>query len=766
MAENLGSIRYDVSVDTAQMLKAEGVVNKSIATQVAAFDKADKAVRAFETSQKSLGRTINSMGQVLNSSGDIVEKATNQYRRLASVAGSSFNNLNTQVTKSAEGVSKSVHRNYGQAGIQIQQFAGQLQGGQSAMLALSQQSADLGIVLGAPLLGVFISLAAVLASTLAPAIFGTVSNIEKLEKAVEQTKAVMTVGASGIAEYTEEMKRLNTASESLAKIKIALAMTANAEALKAAKKESSSLREELFGFQEYAEDAAKRLTGMAENAGGIVDIASAMRQFNAAASDDEKLKALQTTEDLLLSLRKDGVFPTKALADYAEKFFTFSDGVRQAITNNKALSESMDDIATSSKDVENTFKSTTESLRAEIIALNSGEKAALKYSLLMSGLNSNQVDAVLTLYDKKKALEDEAKAAKEAQEATERYEESVHKSTLSNMDWLDSEIAKANKKDSQATETLTKQVQTIGLTDEEEIRARYALENKLLDEAEKKGIEIRGKYKDRRDQLAIEEAEALKGVHSKNNQFLEDAFGNLETQIAGTMAQVVVGAKDGKEAMAALANTILTQVIGAVVQWGIAEVTKLFTVETAEKGIQAANAAATTASVSAQVGMNTALAAQNAFMATAAIPIVGPVLAPAAAAAAGAASAGIGASAIPLAPLAGAREFGGPVSAGSMYRVGEKGKPEFYKDNLGNLSMIPGENGEVIPADKMGGSGGGMTVNISNNTPYEVFVTQDQAANIANVQIGKEAGKLQKGRGNLYNAMKSGGKGYSNNAKR
>ena len=40
-------------------------------------------------------------------------------------------------------------RGAGQAGIQIQQFVGQVQGGQSAMLALSQQGADLGIVLGA-----------------------------------------------------------------------------------------------------------------------------------------------------------------------------------------------------------------------------------------------------------------------------------------------------------------------------------------------------------------------------------------------------------------------------------------------------------------------------------------------------------------------------------------------------------------------------------------------------------------------------------------
>ncbi|WP_276755658.1 hypothetical protein [Pseudoalteromonas marina] len=765
MAENLGSIRYDVEVNTAEMLKAEGVVNKSIANQVAAFDKADKAVRSFETSQKDLGRTINSMGQVLDSNGKIVEKATNQYRNLALSADSSFSTLNTQVTKASAGVKRAMNANFGQAGIQVQQFVGQLQGGQSAMVALAQQSADLGIVLGAPLIGVFVSLAAVLAGTLAPAIFGSVSNIEKLQKAIENTKAIMTVGASGVAEYTEEIKRLNTASESLAKIKIALAMTENAEALKASKKEASALRAEIIGFQEDATDAAKRLTGLTSSTNDILSLTGAMNDFNAATSDDKKLKALDTAEKALLNMRKNGVFPTKELAEYAAEFFTFSDATRQAIANNKALSVSMDDMASSTKDAESQFKSIKDALRSQIIELNSGEEAALRYSLLLDGLNSDQIDQIITLTRKKKALEDEAEAVKLAQKANEDYKESI-KSVNDELDaYFDKESSDSTKKDEQRKATLTTQVQSVGLTPLEEVKARYKKEQELLDEHKRIINDKEIDYVARSIELERQKQEAIQGLQSNTSEFMENAFGNLDTQIAGTMAQVVVGAKDGEEALRGLANTILTQVIGAVVQWGIAEVSKLFTVETAEKGIQAANAAATTASVSAQVGMNTALAAQNAFMATAAIPIVGPLLAPAAAAAAGAASAGIGASAIPLAPIAGAREFGGPVSAGSMYRVGEKGKPEFYKDNLGNLSMIPGENGEVIPANKMGGNSGSMTVQVNNYTPYQVFVTQDQATNIAKVEIGNEASKLQKGRGNMYNAMKSGGN-YKNDAKR
>lgn len=55
--------------------------------------------------------------------------------------------------------------------------------------------------------------------------------------------------------------------------------------------------------------------------------------------------------------------------------------------------------------------------------------------------------------------------------------------------------------------------------------------------------------------------------------------------------------------------------------------------------------------------------------------------------------------------VAGAREHGGPVSANSMYRVGEGGKPEIYQASNGSQYMIPGDNGRVISNRDMGGGG-------------------------------------------------------------
>ncbi len=695
MAENLGAIRYDVEVGTAGMLKAESVVSKSTTNVANDFKKIDNAAK----------------------------------------------NTNIQMTKAAAGVRKGVQANLGQAGIQVQQFVGQLQGGQSAMVALAQQSADLGIVLGAPLIGVFVSLAAVLAGTLAPAIFGSTSNIEKLQKAIENTKAVMSIGASGVAEYTEEMKRLNTASETLAKIKIALAMTQNAEAMKAARKESSALREDLFGFQETAQDAAERLTGLTSKAGDIQGIALAMRDFNSATSDDKKLKALKEAEELLLGLSKDGVFPTKELADYAQTFLTLSDSVRQTIANNKALKESQDELADSNRVSEDSFNDMKNALLGNIIELKSGERAALKWSLLMQGLDADQQAQILRLYDKKEALEATNKATEEAIKANERYDESVRKQTESDLAWFEQQEQWLKDQDKQKTATLTTQVQSIGLTPEAEIQARFEKELELLTQAEEQKIAIEGTYAERRIQLEKEKQDAIKGLQSNTNQFMENAFGNLDTQIAGTLGNIVLGAQDGEEALKGLARTILTQVVGAIIQQGIASAIASSTAATAQT---AANA--TVLSTAVPLAAATSLASFGANS--------GPALAGMAA---------VSAAAAALPSLMGGRQYGGPVSKG-MYRVNETGTPEIYSQG-GKDYLMNTKNANITPLNKAGGGSQMPQIIVNNNSPEKAYVTYDEAANIANVQIGREAKKASQGRGSLYNGL-SKGTNVKNNARR
>ncbi len=60
----------------------------------------------------------------------------------------------------------------------------------------------------------------------------------------------------------------------------------------------------------------------------------------------------------------------------------------------------------------------------------------------------------------------------------------------------------------------------------------------------------------------------------------------------------------------------------------------------------------------------------------------------------------------------GGRQYGGPVSAGSMYRINETGRPEMFVGSGGRQFLMPNTSGQVVPADELGGGGGGWTINV------------------------------------------------------
>lgn len=91
----------------------------------------------------------------------------------------------------------------------------------------------------------------------------------------------------------------------------------------------------------------------------------------------------------------------------------------------------------------------------------------------------------------------------------------------------------------------------------------------------------------------------------------------------------------------------------------------------------------------------------------------------------GAGSSWINAVGSAIGGMAGGRAGGGPVAAGSMYRVGEGGRPELF-DQGGKTYLIPGDAGSVrpitagMPASAIGG-GGGITNNFNTtmNISYD-----------------------------------------------
>ena len=68
--------------------------------------------------------------------------------------------------------------------------------------------------------------------------------------------------------------------------------------------------------------------------------------------------------------------------------------------------------------------------------------------------------------------------------------------------------------------------------------------------------------------------------------------------------------------------------------------------------------------------------------------------------------------------MSGVRRYGGTVSAGNAYRVNEDGRSEIFQTAGGQQAFIPNQSGKIIPANKVGGSGGvvNQTVHFTINT--------------------------------------------------
>ncbi|MER1909492.1 tape measure protein [Proteus mirabilis] len=171
--------------------------------------------------------------------------------------------------------------------------------------------------------------------------------------------------------------------------------------------------------------------------------------------------------------------------------------------------------------------------------------------------------------------------------------------------------------------------------------------------------------------------------------------------MAGSASNAITGLLTGTmtaaDAMRSLGNTILNSVVNSIVQTGVEMLKNFIIGKTMGDAAAAASIgeAAVVASAWAPAAAFVSLATMGANAAPANASLVGTT---------GLAS---------TLAISGARKNGGPVGAGSMYRVGEGGKPEIFKANNGRQYMIPGDNGKVISNKDM--QGGGMNVNVVFN---------------------------------------------------
>lgn len=303
-------------------------------------------------------------------------------------------------------------------------------------------------------------------------------------------------------------------------------------------------------------------------------------------------------------------------------------------------------------------------------------------------------------WDNANALREQAKAEKERTDAANKF--STIQGKTSKTAGLDSQYQK----------------------DIADIQQYAQLYPQKIGEAEAARAAIEQQYRDQRNAAMWEEW----AQQNAATQAAAAAFDSLGSVASNALTGIVTGSMSASDAMRSIGMTVLNSVVNSFVQMGMEWVKAAVTGSTA----QIAATAATTSAAVAGTATTTAASVSSAAATTAAWT-------PAAIVASigsfgGAAAIGIGAVIAAMAmssSLAGKRKNGGPVSAGSMYQVGEGGMPEIYRASNGSQYMIPGDNGKVISNKELNSGTGAVPIylNIQNYTGATVDAQATQDGN-------------------------------------
>ncbi|HHA1712013.1 TPA: tape measure protein [Enterobacter ludwigii] len=271
----------------------------------------------------------------------------------------------------------------------------------------------------------------------------------------------------------------------------------------------------------------------------------------------------------------------------------------------------------------------------------------------------------------------------------------------------------ANLAKIRAQQVVTPQQSAMGEVDPvQRLANQHAQELALIQQFEsqkgqltQRGLELMNAANTQYEQARIAAQWEIYRNQSTTNQLMADAVDSLQSGATNAITGLINGTQSLQESFANIGTTILSSVVGSLVQMGIEWVKSQLMGQAAATASLASTMAQATVAASAwaPAAMSASIATMGSAAAVGQTAYAGSLL-----------------SAKGMA-IAGARYNGGPVSASSMYRVGENGKPEIYQANNGSQYMIPGDNGRVISNRDMrsGGGGGDVTIHQENHYHFD-----------------------------------------------
>ncbi|HDX9078103.1 TPA: phage tail protein [Klebsiella oxytoca] len=389
--------------------------------------------------------------KALDSIGDHAQKTAGQ-----------LNKLDTQVSATAKGVSSGFRSSVQQAGYQLQDFIVQVQGGQSALVAFSQQGSQFAGAFGpgGAVVGAVIALGTVLAGVLMPSLTNSTDKMKDLETAAESLNKIVVINSQGVAALSNDYARLAATNAALATqlrdaaiAKYASEVENARDAISNIVEQQSSWLRSLNGGVASVKAAGSAISTLEISA---TDYNEAIKQASEAGpAYNSTILTLSNTVEMLSSKfdisRQSSFELVKMLNDLAKN--PTPDNVTrisQAISTMsstsasgaRALAEfraeltaagaSAANAAQTVKDLENqlqslrteaqqtNFDGISKQLETQRIALTKGKQAAIEYGISQQDLTEKQKEELIAQSRVVASLEEKKRAQQEAERNNKR----------------------------------------------------------------------------------------------------------------------------------------------------------------------------------------------------------------------------------------------------------------------------------------------------------------------------------------------------------
>ncbi|ECR8711273.1 tape measure protein [Salmonella enterica subsp. enterica serovar Emek] len=525
--------------------------------------------------------------------------------------------------------------------------------------------------------------------------------LEQKKTFIEQAEQIR--GAAAVADDLADVNRnLAVQADKVEQAENKLSRTTSSLGLLRAQA-NGQFREGIDLLRRDGEEAGT-VAGLMNNLGDAINFAAkAKDKFNSSSlmvmrsEDGDKLLSNLEKQNSLLSItdKKERAVAEARQAALDAGVDAHSNQMRQ-----------IEEAAAKRYDLQQADSAVTKSTKEGNKAVDSAAQSLTRQQAALDRLNTGYADGSLELakYDAVVALGNKASAEQIAK--AEQQAESIWK-----IQQATKAAAEEERKRTQAGQNFTGlqgQVSPVAAVDNTYAQQMAQLDEYVqlypqkIAEAEAVRAGIEDQYHQKRMAAMWEEWQQ----QSEINNMLGASIDSLQGGATNAITGLINGTQSLQESFANIGTTILNSVVGSLVQMGIEWVKSQLMGQAAAAASLASTMAQATAAASAW-----APAAMSASIAT-----MGSAAAVGQTAYAGSLLAAKGMA------VAGARYNGGPVDAGSMYRVGEHGKPEIFQASNGSQYMIPGDNGRVISNRDMHGSGSGGS-SVVQHINFEIHTT-------------------------------------------